>query len=120
MYSHAAVTTAGRLAFIAGQVAVDLKGALVSPNDFAGQVPAVFANLERVLTGLGAGFCDVVQFTTYIVGAANRDAWQAGRKEVYARIYPSGSYPPNTLLIIDALARPEYRLEIAAIARLPD
>lgn len=120
MYSHVAITTPGRLAFIAGQTAVDVSGAPVSPHDFAGQIPAVFDNLARVLEGLGAGFCDVVQLTTYLVGADNRDAWQKGRKEIYARIYPDGGYPPNTLLVIDALGRPEYLLEIAAVARVPD
>lgn len=120
MYSHVAIAEPGRLAFVAGQTAVDLAGRPVAVGDFAGQLVAVFENLERVLAGIGAGFGDVVQFTTYLVGTDKRDGWQTGRRAVYERIYPDGSYPPNTLLIIEALGRPEFLIEIAAIVRLPD
>lgn len=120
MYSHVALAEPGRFAFIAGQVPVDAQGKVISPGDFAGQVPAVFDNIGRILQELGADFSSVVQFTTYLVGADKREAWNKGRIEVFARIYPDKQYPPNTLLIISALARPEFLLEISAIARLPD
>jgi len=118
-YHHVAIPEGGKLAFIAGQVAVDAAGESVAPNDLEAQIPVVFGNIETVLGGLGVGFADVVEFTSYICGAGARDAWFRGREAVYARIYPDGAYPPNTLLIIDGLARPELRCEISAVARLP-
>lgn len=91
MYSHAAVCTPGRLAFIAGQTASDPSGAPVSPIDVVGQVPAMFDNLERVLKRLGASIGDIAQLATYLGGIDKRDA-----------------------------CRPDFLLEIAAIARIPD
>lgn len=119
-YSHAAITTPGRLAFIAGQVAVDDAGAPVAAHDLARQVPVVFANVGKVLHGLGAGFDDVLEFTSYIVGDDARDRWYRARDAVYERLYPTGAYPPNTLLIITGLAKPEFRVEVSAVVRLPD
>ena len=120
MYSHVAIAEPGRLAFIAGQLALDAKGNVLAPDDFAAQVPAVFDHLGRILKDLGADFSSVVQYTTYLVGADKREAWNKGRAEIFARIYPDKRYPPNTLLIISALARPGALLEISAIARLPN
>lgn len=119
LYSHVAIAEAGRLAFIAGQVAVDMQGNIVAPGDCAGQVPAVFANLGRILDGLGAKFSDVVELTTYIVGPESRAPYFESRSKVYAQLFPNGSYPPNTLLIISGLVRPEMLVEISMVVRLP-
>jgi enamine deaminase RidA (YjgF/YER057c/UK114 family) len=118
--SHVAIAEAGRLAFIAGQVSTAPDGSIIAPGDFAGQVPAVFDNLGRILGDLGAGFTDVVEFTTYLVGEDKRAAWFEGRSRVFERLFPGKVYPPNTLLIISGLARAEYLLEVSAIVRLPD
>jgi enamine deaminase RidA (YjgF/YER057c/UK114 family) len=118
-YSHAAVVENGRLAFVAGQVAVDERGEVVAPDDLERQIPAVFDNIAKVLDGLGAEFADVVEFTSYICGDDARAAWYRGRDAVYNQRYPNGDYPPNTLLIIAGLARPEFRCEISAVVRLP-
>ena len=120
MYSHVAIAEAGRLAFIAGQLAVDAKGELIAPGDIAGQIPAVYDSIGRILKDLGADFSAVVQFTTYVVGSDKLEAFQKGRAQVYARIFPDKRYPPNTLLVISGLARPGALLEVSAIARLPD
>ena len=118
-YHHVAIPEPGTLAFVAGQVAVDAAGEPVAPNDLEAQIPAVFANLETVLQGLGASFGDVVEFTSYICGDGAREAWFRGREAVYDRVYPDGAYPPNTLLIVAGLARPEFRCEISAVVRVP-
>ncbi|MBV1693259.1 MAG: RidA family protein [Hyphomicrobiales bacterium] len=119
LYSNVAIVEPGRMAHIAGQVAMDASGAPVAAGDFGGQVERVFANLEAILASLGAGFDDVAEFTTYVVGAQHLPAWFEARTRVYARIYPAKAYPPNTLLVVDRLVRPDYLLEISAIARLP-
>ena len=61
----------------------------------------------------------MLQYTTYLVGTDKREAWQKGRMAMFAKIYPDKKYPPNTLLIVEGLAKPEYLLEISAIVRLP-
>ena len=119
MYSHVARMAPGEIAFIAGQVAVDAKGNPVGDGDLAAQVKQVFANLGGILKDLGTDFESVVQFTTYLTKAENIPAWMAARGEVYPKLFPGGKYPPNTLLVIDRLVKPEFLLEIEAIARVP-
>ncbi|HRD74718.1 MAG TPA: RidA family protein [Hyphomicrobiaceae bacterium] len=119
MYSHVSIVEPGtRTAYIAGQVAVDRAGLIVGPNDLAAQVPVVFANLEGILADLRASFDDVIELRTYVVGRENLDAWFKARTAVYTRLYPNGKWPPNTLVIVSALNRPELRLEISATVAL--
>ena len=42
----------------------------------------------------------------------------AAREQHFAEHFADGEYPPNTLLIVKALVRPELRVEIDATARL--
>ena len=119
MYSHVALAEPGRLAFIAGQVSVDVSGEMVAANDLAGQVPVVFENIGKILADLGATFADVVEFTTYLVGPESRQPWFDARRDVYGRLFPDERYPPNTLLIISGLNKPEMLVEISAIVRVP-
>lgn len=119
MYSHVAIAEpGGRIAYIAGQTSTDMSGNPVSPTDFAGQIPVVFGHLGKIFQELGCDYSDVLQYTTYLVGTDKREAWQKGRAELFKTLYPDGKYPPNTLLIVNGLARPEYLLEISAIIRL--
>ncbi len=120
MYSHVAIADGGRVAYIAGQTATDMNGNPVSPDDFAGQIPVVFGHLGAIFKDLGADYSDVLQYTSYLVGTDKREAWQKGRAQLFKTIYPSGVYPPNTLLIVSGLAKAEYLLEISAIIRLRD
>src|SRR5262249_19323195 len=119
LYSHVARMQPGELAFIAGQVAIDKAGNPVGVGDLARQVEQVFENLGAILGDLGAGFDSVVQFTTYLTKADHVGVWMSARSALFPRLFPGGTYPPNTLLVIERLVRPEFLLEIEAIARLP-
>jgi enamine deaminase RidA (YjgF/YER057c/UK114 family) len=119
LYSHVARMAAGELAFIAGQVAVDRSGASVGVGDVAAQVDQVFANIGDLLKDLGADFEQVVQLTTYLTSADAIPAFMAARTALFPKLFPGGKYPPNTLLIIGRLVKPEFLVEVAAIARVP-
>ena len=119
LYSHVVTVRPGRLAFIAGQVAVDEEGNTVGAGDLPSQTRQVFQNLERVLDSVDATFDSVVKFTTYIVRGQSVEGFTAGRTEVFSRIFPDGDYPPNTLLFIDRLVHDDLLVEIEAIAALP-
>ena len=119
MYSHVARMTPGEVAFIAGQVAIDAKGNPIGVGDFAAQVPAVFENLGKILKDLGTNFESVVQFTTYMTKAEHIPIWMKERSALFPKLFPGGKYPPNTLLVIDRLVKPEFLLEVEAIARVP-
>jgi enamine deaminase RidA (YjgF/YER057c/UK114 family) len=120
MYSHVARMAPGEIAFIAGQLAIDAKGNPVGVGDLSAQVSQVFENLGLILKDLGADFEQVVQFTTYLTSADSIPTWMSARSALFPKLFPGGKYPPNTLLVIDRLVKPEFMLEIEAIARIPD
>lgn len=115
-YSHIARAQATELLFIAGQLAVNEAGELVGKGDFAAQMRQVFDNIGRALGGEGLGFANVTKFTTYLVHSQDIEGFMAVRKELFARIYPGGQYPPNTLLMVDRLVGEQFLIEVEAIA----
>jgi enamine deaminase RidA (YjgF/YER057c/UK114 family) len=119
MYSHVARVAPGELAFIAGQVAIDAAGNPVGVGDVGRQAEQVFANLGLILRELGVGFEAVVQFTTYLTRADGIAAFMTARGELFPKLFAGGKYPPNTLLVVERLVKPEFLLEVEAIARLP-
>ena len=115
-YSHIARARASEMVFIAGQLAVNDAGEIVGKGDFAAQMRQVFENLKRALESEGLNFASVTRFTTYLVHSQDIEAFMAVRKELFARIYPDGHYPPNTLLMVDRLVGEQFLIEIEAIA----
>jgi len=115
-YSHIARAKAHELVFIAGQVAVNEGGELVGKGDFAAQMRQVFDNLGRALGSEGLDFANVTKFTTYLVHSQDIEGFMAVRKELFARIYSEGQYPPNTLLMVDRLVGGQFLIEVEAVA----
>lgn len=118
MYSQAVRTSGGELLFIAGTVAVDMNGNLVGQGDIKAQTRQVFQNIGGVLAGVGATHANVVQLTTYVVGRESVQGFLDARTDLFPKIYPGGEYPPNTLLVVNGLARPEWLIEVQAIAAI--
>ncbi len=116
-YSQAVRVKAGELVFLAGQVGIDSEGKLAG-DGVAAQTRQVFANLGGVLEAVGASFSNVVELTTYLVGKESVQPFIQARTEIFPGIFPDGDHPPNTLLIIDGLVRPEFLVEIKAVAAL--
>jgi enamine deaminase RidA (YjgF/YER057c/UK114 family) len=118
-FSHVArVRNGTERLYIAGMVAHDPAGHLVGEDDFDAQAKQVFGNIEQALRSAGASWQNVVQFTTYLTRATDVKHWRAFRSREFARWFPDGKYPPNTLLIIDRLAAEAYLLEVQTIAEL--
>jgi enamine deaminase RidA (YjgF/YER057c/UK114 family) len=116
-YSHIARVRASELVFIAGQVATDPAGAAVG-DDFAAQCRQVFTNIKAALDSVGAGWSNVVQFTTYLVHAEGIAKFMAYRGREFPGMFPDRAYPPNTLLIVDRLVQEPFLIEVQAIAAL--
>jgi 2-iminobutanoate/2-iminopropanoate deaminase len=112
-YTHA--RRAGNTLYIAGQVALDAEAQVVAPDDAAGQARQVYHNLGAVLAAAGAGWEHVVKITTFLVDRADSPAVTEVRLAVMGE-----HRPPHTGLIVAGLGRPEIRLEVDAIAVLPD
>jgi enamine deaminase RidA (YjgF/YER057c/UK114 family) len=118
MYSHIARVRASEFIFIAGQLATDKEGKLVGADDFDAQCAQTFANIEAALTSQGAGWDNVVQFTTYLVHSQDIGRFMRYRQGAFPRMFPRGIYPPNTLLIIDRLVTEPALIEVQTLAAL--
>jgi enamine deaminase RidA (YjgF/YER057c/UK114 family) len=115
-YSQITRVKASEFLFIAGQVGADKDGK--APPDFDAQCAQVFANLGAALASQGASFANVAEFTTYLVHSQDIAKFMAYRAREFPRLFASGAYPPNTLLMIDRLVREEFLIEVSAIAAL--
>src|SRR5215475_10080982 len=112
------VRAASEWLFIAGLVGRELAGNVVGADDFDAQCVQVFANVAAALASAGAGWQNVVQFTTYLVHSQDISKFMAFRKREFPRLFPDGKYPPNTLLMIDRLVAEAFLVEVQPIAAL--
>ena len=109
-YSHVARVKSTETLYIAGMLAAG--------ESFDKQCAAVFAQVEQALKSAGAGWSNVVQFTTYLVHSQDIAAFYRWREQNYPKMFPDGKYPPNTLLIIDRLVQEQFLIELQTIAAL--
>jgi enamine deaminase RidA (YjgF/YER057c/UK114 family) len=117
-YSHMTRVKASEFLFIAGQVATDKNGNTVGADDFDAQCVQTFANIEAALKSAGAGWSNVVEFTTYLVHSQDIPKFMKFRQREFPRMFPSGAHPPNTLLIIDRLVHEAFLVEVQTKAAL--
>jgi enamine deaminase RidA (YjgF/YER057c/UK114 family) len=120
-YSQLTRVKPWELLFIAGQVGVDNSGADKdgkAPADFDAQCALVFANIGAALASQGAGFANLVEFTTYLVHSQDIPAFMAYRTREFPKLFAGGAYPPNTLLIVDRLVQEQFLIEVSAVAAL--
>jgi enamine deaminase RidA (YjgF/YER057c/UK114 family) len=117
-YSQITRVKASEFLFIAGQLATDKQGAIIGADDFAAQCEQVFANIEAALKSQGASFANVVEFTTYLVHSQDIPKFMKFRLGAFPRFFPSGAYPPNTLLMVDRLVGEPFLIEVATVAAL--
>ena len=95
-----------------------IAGMLAAGDDFDAQCTGVFRQIEVALKSAGAGWGNVVQFTTYLVHSQDIPKFMAWRLREFPKMFPDGKYPPNTLLIIDRLVGEQYLIEVQAIAAI--
>jgi len=113
-YTPAVVTSGGKTIYIAGQISQNEKGEVVGKGDLAAQAEQVYRNLGLALKGAGATFSDLVKINVYVVNfkPENRDLMS----QVRARHVNKDNPPASTLVGIQALAKPEFLVEVEGIA----
>jgi len=115
-YSQITRVKASEFVFVAGQLAVNKAGSIVGDDDFDKQCEQVFANISAALSSVGAGWGNVVQFTTYLVHSQDIPKFMTFRKREFPKMFLNGVYPPNTLLMVDRLVQEPYLIEVQTIA----
>ena len=116
-YSHVARVKASESLYIAGMVGADAGGKLAG-EDFDAQCAQVFRNIETALKSAGAGWGNVVQFTTYLVHSQDIPKFMAWRKREFPKMFSGGKYPPNTLVIVDRLVQEALLVEVQTVAAI--
>jgi enamine deaminase RidA (YjgF/YER057c/UK114 family) len=107
------VSGAQTLLFIAGQVAYDEAGGPAHGRDFEAQAREVFRSLGAQLEAGGATVADLVKVTAYLTDIRYREALAPIRDEFFGTTKVA-----YTQVAISALGRPEWLIEVEAIAVL--
>ncbi|HEX7195725.1 MAG TPA: RidA family protein [Candidatus Limnocylindria bacterium] len=118
-YSHVArVRPGATLVVVAGQVAVGEQGERVGADDFDGQCTQVYGNIGAAVREAGGDWRNVIQFMTFLTRKDDIAGLRAWREREFPKLFPDGAYPPNTLLVVSALASDDLLLEVQAIAAI--
>jgi enamine deaminase RidA (YjgF/YER057c/UK114 family) len=106
---------AGNIVFLRGQVGQDLDTAeSIGHGDAAAQAERAMANIRQLLAEAGACLEDLCRITVYLTDIRLRE-------EVYGVIgrHLEGVFPVSTGVVVSALARPEWLVEVEATAVIP-
>lgn len=110
------VVAKGTMVFVRGQIGQDLDTSeSVAIGDVAGQTEQAMSNIATLLEEAGSRLEHVCKVTIYIVDPRYREA-------VYRVVgkWLKGVHPVSTGLVVSALARPEWLVEVDAVAVIPD
>ncbi len=110
------VVARGTMVFLRGQVAQDLETReSLHTGDAGRQTAKAMENIKILLEEAGSELCHVCRIVVYLTDIRYRDA-------VYQEMgkWLKGVHPCSTGLVVPALARPEWVVEIEATAVIPD
>jgi enamine deaminase RidA (YjgF/YER057c/UK114 family) len=113
-YTHV-VKAAGTTVYVAGQVGIDKDTGLAGRDDIEAQARQAFVNVGTALAAADATPADVAKITIYVVDYSpeDRPAINAARSELFG-----DELPASTLVGVQALAAPDIRIEVEAVAVL--
>ena len=115
MYSHGMAAGPGEILVVAGQVGTRADGQVAGP-DVGAQTKQALDNVRTVLEAGGCTMRDVVRLQTFLTRADDIAGFMKARQEVFPGYFSDGAYPPNTLLVVSRLVRPDLLVEIEAMA----
>ncbi len=98
-----------RWLYVSGQVGVAPDGAFADGPE--AQMEAAWRNVLAILESAGMGAGDLVKVTAYLTRAEDTGLYREVRDRMLA-----GAEPASTLLVISALAHPDWLVEIEAVA----
>jgi enamine deaminase RidA (YjgF/YER057c/UK114 family) len=109
-YAHAVLSDgASRLLHTSGVVPIAPDGSV--PAELGAQAAVVWSNIAAILSAADMTLGDVVSVTTYVVVGEELGPVMAARDAAFA-----GHVAASTLVTVPALARPEWRVEVAVVA----
>lgn len=113
---QAVVTHGGKTVWMRGQCPQNLEDAKnIDSHDPAEQTHKVMQNIRQLIEEAGGTMEHLVKVVVYITDVRHREAVYRTMGE-----YIEGVHPVSTGLVVQALARPEWLVEIDATAVIPD
>lgn len=106
----APATKLGNLIFVSGQTGVGPNGLV--HGGVREQTQQTFRNLEEVLKAAGASMADVLKITCFLVHSNDYKVYAEER----LKAFPADAQPASSTVIVQALAKPEFLVEVEAIA----
>jgi enamine deaminase RidA (YjgF/YER057c/UK114 family) len=107
---------AGNTVYLRGQVGQDLETReSVGAGDVAAQTERAMANIALLLEEAGSSLQDIVKVVVYLTDIRYREPVY----QVMGR-WLKGIFPVSTGVVVTALARPEWLVEIDATAVIPE
>ena len=112
-YSHGVEVPAGyRLILCSGQLGIAPDERV--PEDAGEQAELCFKNIAEILGEAGLSLADIVRLNAFVTSREHLRPYMAVRDRVV------GNPPPaSTLMIVSGFARPEFKVEVEAIAAGP-
>lgn len=110
------VAARGTTVFVRGQIGQNLDTSVsVGVGDAAAQAEQAMANIAMLLGEAGAKLEHICRITIYLIDPRYREA-------VYRVVgrWLKGVHPVSTGIVVSALARPEWLVEVEATAVIPD
>lgn len=114
IFSSAAWQPPGRVLHISGHVAQDVEGETVGAGDIVVQTRQALTNIQTVLRSVGGEMGDIVKVTVYVTDMSTLADVHAVRAEFF-----EPPYPASTLVEVSRLVKPEWMIEIEAVAVIP-
>lgn len=113
---QAVVTCGGRTVYLRGQCPQNLDdGKNIESHDPVEQTHKVMQNIRQLIEECGGKMEHLVKIVVYITDVRHREAVYRTMGE-----YIKGVHPCSTGLVVQALARPEWLVEIDGTAVIPD
>jgi len=113
---QAVVTHGGKTVWLRGQCPQDLDSAkTINSHDPIEQTHKVMQNIQQLIEEAGGNMNHLVKVVVYITDVRHREAIYRTMGE-----YLQGVHPVSTGLVVQALARPEWLVEIDGTAVIPD
>jgi enamine deaminase RidA (YjgF/YER057c/UK114 family) len=114
-YSQVAEVKSGKLVYIAGQVPFDKSGNMVGEEYFLSQAEQVFRNIKTAVEAVGGSFSDVVKLNYFCVEGVDPSLIPQILK-VRDRFVDTKTPPVSTFVVVKRLVRPEWLIEVEAVA----
>lgn len=115
-YSQLAMVTGGKVVFISGQVALDKSGDVVGKGDYRAQIQQVFENLDAAVRAAGGTFHDVIKLNSYLLDVSHLGDF----RDVRDTFIDVKNPPTSTAVQVQRLFRPEFLVEVEAVAVIPN